>query len=53
MPMPDQNRAAFRERLGMYLLGIAIGFVILGLIFTMRKQAASRVQPPPSPTAQR
>jgi uncharacterized membrane-anchored protein YhcB (DUF1043 family) len=33
-----------RERLGMYVLGIAIGCVILGLIFTMRNQAARQQQ---------
>ena len=42
----DPKRAAFRERLGMYLLGLAIGCAILGVIFTMRRQAA-----PPSPPA--
>jgi hypothetical protein len=44
MPMPPQDRSPFRERLGMYVLGIAIGCVILGLIFTMRNQAARRQQ---------
>ncbi len=51
MPMPDQDRAAFRERLGMYILGIAIGCVILGIIFTMRSQALRQQGAPPAPAA--
>lgn len=52
MPMPDQNRAAFRERLGMFALGVAIGFVILGLIVAMRQRSA-QTAPPPAPASTR
>ncbi len=50
---PPASTSAFRERLGMYLLGIAIGCAILGFIFSMRRQAmqqpgAQNPAPPPS-----
>lgn len=47
MPM---SRSPFRERLGMYLLGVAIGLMILGFIYMARQRAAQR-RPPPSPQA--
>jgi hypothetical protein len=52
MPMPDQNRAALRERLGMLLLGLAIGCVLVGLILTVKAQMAGRhaAQQPAGPS---
>ena len=47
-------RVGFRERLGMYVLGIAIGCAILGVIYMMRPQtqrqpaAGATPSPPPS-----
>ncbi|MBX3377924.1 MAG: hypothetical protein KF678_13085 [Phycisphaeraceae bacterium] len=40
-------RSPLRERLGVYLLGVAIGCVISGLILMGRHQA--KQGPPPSP----
>jgi hypothetical protein len=54
MSEPPPDRSAFRERLAMYALGIAIGFMILGLIYSMRRQAAQRqTTPPPATTPTR
>jgi len=52
MPAPT-TRSAFRERLGMYLLGLAIGLVIMGFMFMARQNAArQRLQhSQPAPTA--
>ncbi|MFO0833196.1 MAG: hypothetical protein U0637_15290 [Phycisphaerales bacterium] len=46
-PFPDQNkqtRAQFLRKLGKYLLGIAIGFVLLGFFQRMRQAEAARRQ---------
>src|SRR5262249_31390954 len=54
MPPPDE-RAAFRQRLGTYLLGVAIGLVILGFYWQARRaavrQQALQQQAAPSPAA--
>jgi hypothetical protein len=42
MPPP---RSPFRERLGTYLLGLAIGCVIAGFIFMGKYQARKRQTP--------
>lgn len=42
MLAPDP-RAATRQRLGLYLLGVAIGCVLLGLYWSIR----ARLVPPP------
>ena len=48
--MPSDSRSAFRERLGTYLLGVAIGLILLGFFWAARYQAAQhRAQTPPSP----
>ncbi len=46
--LPPGGNPRWRDRLGMYLLGIAIGCLILGWLFSMRQQAASRQGPPPA-----
>lgn len=40
------SRSPFRERLGTYLLGVAIGCVIAGFIFMGKYQARKRNAPP-------
>jgi hypothetical protein len=37
-------REKFRERLGYYLMGVAIGCMVLGFAWMARKQAAQRAQ---------
>lgn len=49
--LPDQKRSAFRERLGTYLLGLAIGCCIVGFIFYGRYQAKQRQAAQQTPPA--
>lgn len=45
---PLGDRPVWRERLGTYLLGVAIGLVLVGVLLWGRAQAIRR-QPPPPP----
>jgi uncharacterized integral membrane protein len=56
--MDQHGKREFRERLGVYLLGVAIGCMILGIIFMNRQimrqrraaqRAAEHAQPAPRP----
>ncbi len=42
MALPTQQRSAFRERLGTYLMGVAIGCMIVGFMLYGRSQAKQR-----------
>lgn len=44
-PPAFNSRAHFRRRLGLYLFGVAIGFLILGAIQMMKKTQAARKAP--------
>jgi|GEM_PF-1454779 len=52
---PPPTRSTFFERLGVYMLGIALGLVLLGFFQAGRRRAAQRqqkqhiVQPAPEP----
>lgn len=44
---PDNNRstpAQFRSKLGTYLTGVAIGFILLGAIYYQKHRATQRFQ---------
>ena len=46
-PLPDQegfSAPVFKRRLGYYLVGLAIGFVMLGLLQKMKSDAAKARQ---------
>ncbi len=42
MALPVQQRSPFRERLGTYLMGVAIGCMIVGFMLYGRSQAKQR-----------
>lgn len=42
MALPVQQRSAFRERLGTYFVGVALGCMIVGFILLGRSQAKQR-----------
>lgn len=46
---PAQGRSPLRERVGYYLLGVAIGLALLGIV-TFGKRALAPRQQPASPT---
>ncbi len=60
-PLPDPESAVdpdriskkvFRERLGTYLLGIAIGLVLVGVLLSMRARMTAQPAPPSPPSPQ-
>lgn len=52
-PRADRDKAEFRRRIGVYALGVAIGLLLLGMIYTQRRQMAANRPPaaPPAPPA--
>ncbi|HRQ71692.1 MAG TPA: hypothetical protein PLU35_01550 [Phycisphaerales bacterium] len=46
---PPRRKAEFPRRLGLYLLGVAIGLLMLGLIQRAKKAATSPQPQPPTP----
>ncbi len=49
MPLDHTARSTLRERLGYYAFGVAIGLVMVGLIFSARA-ARQHAANPPAPT---
>ncbi len=47
-PAPNTG-STFRERLGVYLVGVALGCLILGMFWSARKRAAQQQAQPASP----
>ena len=41
---PNSTPAQFRAKLGTYLSGVAIGFILLGMIYFFKAQAVKREQ---------
>lgn len=41
---PSSTPAQFRSKLGTYLTGVAIGFLMLGMIYFFKHQATQREQ---------
>jgi hypothetical protein len=41
---PSSTPAQFRSKLGTYLMGVAIGFTMLGMIYLFKHQATQRQQ---------
>jgi flagellar biosynthesis/type III secretory pathway M-ring protein FliF/YscJ len=41
---PNQSGSSFRQRLGWYLMGVAIGLVLVGMIFQARAIRSQRMQ---------
>jgi hypothetical protein len=49
---PTPNRSDTLRRLGVYLLGLGIGLLLLGMIYTQRQQMkAHQAKPAPPPSA--
>lgn len=46
--MSAQDRRQFLERLGTYLIGVALGFVVLGLFWQGHQRAARSSSAPPA-----
>ncbi|MBL9002057.1 MAG: hypothetical protein JNK25_13070 [Phycisphaerae bacterium] len=48
MPLPTETNPDFRRRLGYYFTGLAIGLVLLGLLYAARQpRSGSPAQPAP------
>lgn len=41
---PNQSGCSFRQRLGWYLMGVAIGAILVGMIFQARAARTRRMQ---------
>jgi hypothetical protein len=54
MPAPRTNRpkSPFSRRLGLYMVGVAIGLFLVGFLLTVRRAffQPSQSQPPPAST---
>lgn len=48
-PGPSRRPDTLR-RLGIYLLGVGIGLLLLGMIYTQRQQMKAHQVPAPAPT---
>lgn len=49
-PMQPQTGSTFRERLGYYAIGVAIGLVLVGMLWQARSNARSApASPAPTP----